>query len=578
MSSRALRKTFSEIVNHFQIHMTSKRQSEYIGHAEKQIDLAWDGLELFKFPLPKALTALVTATDDRIRIAQTARVPFETQMWFAVRWSQDALVYGVPELFKRCKVTEEDMPAVLSEEEYAQGHNLAEFAEAYDSAVIAFTNFHLGRFGAKAIRRQGYLAFFHASSETRASEIEKKAYETFEMQDVPEGILTAEGLKPLRNLIHVVEDSFCTQGSERVALVFSEQLIAAMRQVRDVSRRLYVFNFDEASTVGTITLGDARRYFCALSALGHAQEFLHLSKKAVFKVPTGAVSSLALRMQLTDLNSIVAAVAEMPAPKVAEISALLTYDGSLAVPVICQPLFKPNSKEVIIPRAFTLASRFERNLMKLLARHPSTKKAYSKFSSNKEGVALPRVQKFLEKRGMVTRLNIELKESGKMLTDIDVLAFDREDGTLLIIQHKWLIEPDSVNESKDADKELENGIEQARKVLRFLSASPAQSRSVMPELPPDGPARLRAIVVCKGLEPSGFLLEREVPVVTERWFEEEIASLRLGALYDKAILRPDRTKIAQEFGEISMKIKIGEYKLSIPAIARYSGREKRRFS
>ncbi len=108
------------------------------------------------------------------------------------------------------------MPLVLTADEVSLGVKAAGFGEAYDSAVIAFTNFHLGRFSAKVFRSQKYIAFFHSSKESRESEVEKKAYETFELQEMPEGIMTKEGVKPLRDLIGAVERSFSVQGAERV--------------------------------------------------------------------------------------------------------------------------------------------------------------------------------------------------------------------------------------------------------------------------------------------------------------------------------------------------------------------------
>lgn len=67
------------------------------------------------------------------------------------------------------------------------------------------------------------------------------------------------------------------------------------------------------------------------------------------------------------------------------------------------------------------------------------------------------------------------------------------------------------------------------------------------------------------MEPTGFVNETDVPVITERWFKDNYsACASLGALYDLAKARPDRKKLAEEWKNESNSWHIAGYELRLP--------------
>jgi hypothetical protein len=284
-----------------------------------------------------------------------------------------------------------------------------------------------------------------------------------------------------------------------------------------------------------------------LATLGTAHELLHLSS-ATKGIEGGAVSSITLRGEIREIANLIGEVAEMKPDGVRQIMSLMTFDGvAPAMASLGQLLICPNGHEVLIPRAYSKGLRWERNILKWIARNPATKRQYDSFSVQKEGIALPIILAAIRNEYVTARSTVGISNAGKIATDVDILAFDRRDGCLLIIQHKWLIEPDTVNESKAADAELEKGIEQAR-IAKTRLVDLDYSRQLMKEIPEEGYSRVEAIVVCKGMEPTGFVTETDVPVVTERWLMEQLPGcLGLGKLYDLARQRPDRKQLAKEW-------------------------------
>ena len=46
-------------------------------------------------------------------------------------------------------------------------------------------------------------------------------------------------------------------------------------------------------------------------------------------------------------------------------------------------------------------------------------------------------------------------------TDADLVIYECASGWAIVLQHKWLIAPDTANESKSNDEELNNGVRQS---------------------------------------------------------------------------------------------------------------------
>jgi len=549
--------------------MAKKRnKDEYLAKAEADIDNGWKALPIFEAQRSAALLRLVTATDDRIRMTVLKNMPVEAQFSMGTRWSIDALTTAMPWIFSTCPNNNEPLPELISEPEYKEGSNLAEYAEGYDAAVIAFTNLHQGRFQAFVANHEPRITFAHASEEVALAELEKRAYEVYENRtELPDSLQSDEKLKPLLLLREIVPTKAEKGTGDRVKLKFDDELKAAVRNVAAVELEVHRTEIPETTAFSGVAYASIRKVQAALAALGTAHEFLHLSS-ILRDINGGAVSSLTFRADTNELNALIAAVAELSVQETTQILPLLTFDGAMpALGSLGQLLISPNGHEVVMPRAYSKGGRWERNLLKWMARNPATKRQYDSFSAQKEGIALPSLLSLLQKAKVIARDSVPISDAGRAITDVDILAFDPRDGCLLVMQHKWLIEPDTVNESKACDAELEKGIEQARTSKTYLN-NQDYARQLLQGIPAAGYARLEGIVICKGMEPTGFVRETDVPVVTERWFTETFTESRgLGNLYDLAKTRPDRKQLAADWRNEFNSWYIAGYELRLPVMA-----------
>jgi hypothetical protein len=329
-----------------------------------------------------------------------------------------------------------------------------------------------------------------------------------------EKLLSEDSLGPLLALKEVVSQKVTKTGEDTVGLEFDSQLVSVLKPVRDLEIRIHQTHVPETQSFSGIPYGDFKKFFGSLMALNNAHLYLHMSPPAT-QILGLALSSLALRLSVPEFNRQMSIVSEISENRITELARLFVCDGSIPkLSPICQPIIQANGDELLIPKVFTFGSRLERNILKLLARHPLTTAEYQKFSSQKESIALMTLTPLLRNAGIIVKERASILDEGRRITDVDALAYDARDGCLLIIQHKWLIEPDGVNESKACDEEFRKGIEQAKKAeARLLNQGYA--RQLIPELPAVGYSFLGALVISRGLEPTGFLAETDIPVVTE---------------------------------------------------------------
>jgi hypothetical protein len=101
------------------------------------------------------------------------------------------------------------------------------------------------------------------------------------------------------------------------------------------------------------------------------------------------------------------------------------------------------------------------------------------------------------------------------------LVFDLDAGSALVIEHKWLIAPDTLRESISNDERLARGSEQAARSCQYLRAHHDYLRNSLGLHRNQEINTIEGVVVSRGLEPTGFqAMNHEIPIVTERAFTE----------------------------------------------------------
>jgi hypothetical protein len=139
---------------------------------------------------------------------------------------------------------------------------------------------------------------------------------------------------------------------------------------------------------------------------------------------------------------------------------------------------------------------------------------------------------------------------------------------ILVVQHKWLLEPDRVNETKANNDQLEDGIAKAKVARNYIRQNPLSIKDTFGL--PDAPKGIvvEGIAVVRGLEPSGSVFDQEVPVVSELWLNEQFtAGASLESIYRGALERPDHTEASRIVEEKMGTTSIAGYTFRWPALA-----------
>jgi hypothetical protein len=243
-----------------------------------------------------------------------------------------------------------------------------------------------------------------------------------------------------------------------------------------------------------------------------------------------------------------------------------TFDPKVSeatVPI--QPILEVLPGKLAVAMNLVTHSNVERNLQKLLNRHPNLRSFYETVKNAKEKIALTHLGSLFPATSFAVKPTVILKG----VTDADLLVCERTSGWVLVIQHKWLIAPETVSESGSNDEQLSEGVRQAVEARDIFRQDHALLRSIL-ELPADQLiVRVEGVVICRGAEQTGFLGELAVPLVQERAFEElwKQSSPSLAKLWEMFSSRPDHARAASRYGDTAARLTVGGLKFSFPALS-----------
>jgi hypothetical protein len=279
--------------------------------------------------------------------------------------------------------------------------------------------------------------------------------------------------------------------------------------------------------------------------------------------PRGSIVSLRNREEWGELIQDIAGIG---AGAASELLWWYTFDPKVSeatAPI--QPFLGILPGYLAVPMSLVTHSNIERNLQKLLNRHPNLRSFFERVKSAKEGIALPHLSSLFPSSSFAIKLRVVIDG----VTDADLIVCEYASGFVLVIQHKWLIAPETVLESSSNDEQLSEGAKQAVEARDAFRKDKALLRRVL-ELTDDQLIhRVEAVVVCRGAEQTGFLGKLAVPLVLERAFEGlwEQSSHSLAKLWEKLSSRPDHARSASRYEDASAPLTVGGLTFCIPALS-----------
>jgi hypothetical protein len=161
--------------------------------------------------------------------------------------------------------------------------------------------------------------------------------------------------------------------------------------------------------------------------------------------------------------------------------------------------------------------------------------------AHKEPIAIRSLTELFSGGRFRRRNNVKIPE----ITDIDFVVYEVVTGFLLLIQHKWLVPPETVDESSANDEHLAIGIRQAIDSRKYVIEHPEFLRQRLDLDDSAAISRIEATVVCRGFEHTGFFDDKGIPMIMEVAFRELVQnSENLPTLWSKLAL--DQTGTQQQ--------------------------------
>jgi hypothetical protein len=392
----------------------------------------------------------------------------------------------------------------------------------------------------------------------RTHERDSKIIEASEADQAIAGELTQQASRELnRTILFASPDA--------IDYTWTPTLLAVARRYAEVAARAMRWEFPPDLAIGNLTFGDVRRFWGAL----HAVEFIHSSAHLMAaqgqpkNIPRGSILLVKRREEWSEL------LADIGGVGVGAVSELLwwyTFDLKVAettAPI--QPFFEVGPDNLAVPMSLVTTSSVERNLQKILSRHPNLRSSYTQVKSAKERIALTHLCSLFSVEEFAVKPTVAIKG----ITDADLVVFEKSSGFTLVIQHKWLIAPETVAESSSNDDELRKGTIQAVQSRDAFRNDHALVRRVLNLPNAQLIDRVEAVVICRGAEPTGFLEKLAVPIALELAFEElwQQASNSLSKLWEKLSSRPDHVEAASRYEDTVATIAIGGLRFSVPVFS-----------
>jgi hypothetical protein len=526
-----------------------------------ELNRKFDALPIFKRDRATALYHLCVALE-----MSTDPYTVDPDLVIAMgRRALEASMRAVPAIYRNCPVPQVASQLQFNPAAFAEAMELVEFAFRYDQIAYCFELADRGQFEVRYDPLEQRTIFTYASGDDSAADTLLRSHErdsNIEWATEADKALVLELAQEARQEL---ERTILFVDPDAISYRFTPALLAVARRWTEVLAKARRWEFPQDLSVGNLTFGDVRKFWSAVTVMAsiHGMAHLIVAQGQATSRPRSSIVAVRGRDEWSEL---IQDIAGMGPGAASELLWWYTFDPKVSgatAPI--QPILEILPGNLAVAMNLVTHSNIERNLQKLLNRHPNLRSFYETVKSAKEKIALTHLGSLFPATSFAVKPTVIIKD----VTDADLLVCERASGFVLVIQHKWLIAPETVSESSSNDEQLSEGVRQALDARDVFRQDHALLRSVL-ELPDDEPiVRVEAVVICRGAEQTGFLGKLAVPLVLERAFEElwKRSSPSLAKLWETLSSRPDHAHAAGRYGDTSARLTVGGLKFSFPALS-----------
>ena len=481
------------------------------------------------------------------------------------RRALEASLRAVPAIYRNCRVLPATTPLQVNPAVITEAMELVEFAYRYDQVMYCFELADRGQFDVRYDSLAQCTTFTYASVDESDADTLLRSHERDSQIEKATGADKAAVIQLAQDAKKELEKTIIFVAPDSISYPFTPTLTDVARRWAKVLEGTWRWEFPPDFSVGNVTFGEVRKFWSAVAVTACIHDAAHLivAQGDAKNRPQGSIIPLRSRKEWSEL---IQDIATIGVGSVSELLWWYTFDPKVSettVPI--QPLLEILPGYLVMPMHLVTYSNIERNLQKLLNRHPNLRSFGEKVKSAKESIALAHLCREFPVTNFVVKRTVIIEG----VTDADLVVCDRASGFVLVIQHKWLIAPETVSESSFNDEQLSEGVTQAVQARDVFRKDQTLLRRAL-ELADDQTIdSIEAVVVCRGAEQTGFLGKLAVPVVLERAFEElwEQSSHSFTKLWETLSSRPDHDRAAGRYKDEAALLTVGGLRFSIPVLS-----------
>jgi hypothetical protein len=520
---------------------------------------AFDALPIFARSLETALYNYCAVMEVNSYIAGATN----KAIYSANRETVEACTHALTAVLNKCQRGEEQ-DLRINEAAYGDARELFEFSKDFEQVKFCFELVDREQFSVAVEPGSHRLLFNYASSKESSADTMLRSSELVEHLGEPS---SPEKTTTMMNAVHAVAAELHKVikfvSTDGIEYSYSPFLISAVKEWAALLEQAHPWEFPETICLGALCFADLRKFWGALLAIVNTHELAHriASQGAVQSWPIGSIVHMRSTNEWAEL---IATISGLSTATTSEILAWHIFDPRvMATTPSVQPFIEIRPGILIAPWTTVALSNIERNLQKILNRHPKLRNMAEGVKKQKEQIALASLSRLFPS----SYFSIATQVIIPGITDADMIIYARQTGFVLVLQHKWIIDPDTAVESATNDDELSKGAVQAIQSRDWLRANEEFLRKALKLSATDPISQVEAVVVCRGGEPTAFLPKTATPVVTERAFEKLWQKANdLGQLWIALQTRPDHVEAANQFQDANRIIDLGGYQIVVPVL------------
>jgi hypothetical protein len=546
--------------------MAVKRDvSQYVPQVRRELANLFKGLSLLKRSRAAAIFHYFTVLEAEVFSIADAPGEPSKKAFLVHRKAVESSIRAIPAIFDFCPLSEASRR--ISQEIFAEALELYDFSYNYEQVEYSMQLADKGQFGIILAKRAPRMTFVYSSSESNARDSLLRSGEIARRLSPTELSVESASRASLGNIIAGIRDelqrTIVRTDPLEITYTYSQRLLREMRQwTGRLSCALRIEMSDDIAA-GGVSFGELRRFWGALVALSNVHQIAHYIAAAgdIRKYPVGSAVLVRARGEWIDLLS---GLSEVPSQKCEAILNWFTFQLSVArkTPAL-QPFVEIEPDLLCVCSPLLIGSDVERNFLKLINLLPELRPFSQQVKEAKEPLALQQIAQLFPSPTFRCEPQVEIPG----ITDADLIVYERGTGFVLIIQHKWLIEPETVEESNSNDMHLSNGAVQAVEAMEYFRKDNPALRRALGLSDSDPISEIQGIVVCRGEESTGFLGEAAVPILAERAFRTLLArETDLRSVWQLTNARPDLVEASAKFEDTTTSIRIGRYEFVLPVL------------